>query len=124
MCQVHANVRSDTSLSTQVYEVPYIFIGHIDSSYNTGKIRHLYMRLVPWFVGASHIWLTNFMGFFPHLKITATQQPLEQCNRSNKCDVIKQNESEVGNNMLLGSEVFISFKYAYQLTTHLSQVHD
>ncbi len=29
---------------------------HIDSSYSKGKMRHLYLKLVPWFVGAGHIW--------------------------------------------------------------------
>ncbi len=31
-----------------------LFIGHIDSSYCTCKMRHLYLQLVPWFVGANH----------------------------------------------------------------------
>ncbi len=43
-----------------------------------------------------------------------------------KCDVIKQNESEVGINMLLVSEVIFHLNlYNINIKTrHLSQVHD
>ena len=45
---------------------------------------------------------------------------------STKCAVIKRNESEVGNHMLLVSEKYSSFKYNVNVnikTSHLSQVH-
>ncbi len=42
--------------TTQIYEVlEDLFIGHTDSSYCTGKMRHCYLQLVPWFVKVGHI---------------------------------------------------------------------
>ena len=50
MCQVYTTARND---------ILDLFIGPIDSSYCAGKMRHLYFRLVPWFVGAGHILLDS-----------------------------------------------------------------